>query len=111
MDEANVPMHGVIVYNVTVKVEKEFAKAWLRWMLEEHIPDVMQSGCFIKYKVLRLLEVDDSDGPTYAFQYTASSKDQYDQYINRFASALRQKTNDKWGKHIHAFRSVMEVVQ
>ncbi|HEY1022825.1 MAG TPA: DUF4286 family protein, partial [Flavisolibacter sp.] len=64
----------MIIYNVTIKVDASIADAWLAWLLEEHIPEVMQTGCFSDKKVVRLLEVDESEGPTYAIQYSAESK-------------------------------------
>ncbi len=70
-----------ILYNVTVKVETNIAEQWLQWLLTEHIPDVLSTKCFTDYKVVRLLEVDDTDGPTYAIQYFASSLDDYKHYI------------------------------
>lgn len=100
-----------VIYNVTVKVNEGVAKAWLDWLLHEHIPDVMNTGCFVKYQVVRLLEVDDSEGPTYAVQYHASSKANYNRYIEKHASELRAVSNEKWGNQFIAFRTVMQVVQ
>ncbi len=100
-----------VIYNVTVKVNEDVAEAWLEWMLHEHIPDVMNTGCFIRYQVVRLLEVDDTEGPTYAIQYHASSKANYKRYIEKYAADMRALANEKWGNHFIAFRSVMQVVQ
>jgi hypothetical protein len=102
---------GSIIYNVTIKVESSIADSWLQWLLEEHIPDVMATGCFSTYKLVRLLEVDESEGPTYAVQYVAEAKALYNRYITKFAEDLRQKTYDKWGQRFIAFRSVMQVVK
>ena len=101
----------MIIYNVTIKVEGSIADAWLQWMLNEHIPDVMRTGCFSSHRVVRLLEVDESEGPTYAIQYNADSKADYNRYIQMHAANLRQKSFDKWGNSFIAFRSVMQVVQ
>lgn len=101
----------MIIYNVTVKVEAQIAEAWLNWLLNEHIPDVMQTNCFVDYKVVRLLEVDDSEGPTYATQYFAESKADYNRYIEIHAPKMRKLLIEKWGEQFIAFRSVMEVVQ
>lgn len=101
---------GAIIYNVTIKVDSAVAAAWLPWLLNEHIPDVLNTGCFLYYKTVRLLEVDDSEGPTYAVQYTAQSKADYNRYIELYAPLMRQKSIDKWGGAFMAFRSVMEVV-
>jgi hypothetical protein len=101
----------MIIYNVTIKVTGGIADAWLHWLLNEHIPEVMQTGCFSSHKVVRLLEVDDSEGPTYAIQYNADSKADYNRYIEKFAADMRQKSFEKWGNRFIAFRSVMQVVQ
>lgn len=103
-------MAEAIIYNVTNKVDAAIADAWLNWMLEEHIPAMMQTGCFSSYKVVRLLEVDDAEGPTYAVQYSADSKADYNRYITGHAPAMRQKSYEKWGDRFIAFRSVMQVV-
>ena len=101
----------MIIYNVTIKVEQSIADAWLQWLLNEHIPDIMQTGCFSSHKVVRLLEVDETEGPTYAIQYHADSKADYNRYIEIHASHMRQKSFDKWGNGFMAFRSVMQVIQ
>jgi hypothetical protein len=102
---------GGIIYNVTVKVEEQIANAWLQWLLNEHIPNIMQTGCFADYKVVRLLEVDDSEGPTYAIQYYAQSKADYNRYIEMYAPKMRKLSFEKWGQQFIVFRSLMEVVK
>ena len=101
----------MIIYNVTIKVEPGIADGWLRWLFDEHIPDVMNTGCFSSYKVVRLLEVDDSEGPTYAVQYNAGSKADYNRYVSLYAPLLRQKSFAKWSNGFIAFNSVMQVVE
>lgn len=100
----------MIIYNVTVKAEQSIAEAWLQWLFDECIPDVMRTGCFSGYRVVRLLEVDDSEGPTYAVQYNAESKADYNRYSELYAPELRRRAIDKWGNRFVAFRSLMEVV-
>jgi hypothetical protein len=100
----------MIVYNVTIKINGAMADAWLHWLQTEHIPEVVATGCFTHATVLRLLEVDDTEGPTYAVQYFAESKALYNQYIGQHAAGLREKSFEKWGDNFIAFRSVMQVV-
>ena len=99
-----------VIYNVTIKVEASIASDWLDWLKSEHIPEVLATGCFTGQRVVRLLEVDDSEGPTYAIQYEASSKADYNRYIEQHATRLRDRSFEKWGHRFIAFRSVMEVV-
>jgi hypothetical protein len=100
----------MIIYNVTIKVDRSIASDWLTWLQKEHIPQVLETGCFEEAVVHRLLETDDEEGPTYAIQYKAESKSQYNRYIEIFAPVLRDKSFEKWGNRFIAFRSVMQVV-
>ncbi len=100
----------MIIYNVTIKVDKSIADAWLNWLKEEHIPEVTGTGCFSNASILQLLDVDETEGPTFAVQYAAESKAQYNRYIELFAGTMRQKSFEKWGDKFIAFRSVMQVV-
>jgi hypothetical protein len=100
----------MFVYNVTIKVREEIKKEWLQWLQEIHIPEVLATGCFYEATILQLLEIDDSEGPTYAVQYKAESKGAYNQYVDKYAASLKQKSYDKWVDAFIAFRSVMQVV-
>lgn len=100
----------MIVYNVTTKVDTAVAEEWLQWLKEEHIPEIINSGCFTHANILELLETDNTDGPTYAVQYFAESKALYNLYIEKFAPVMREKSFAKWGNKTIAFRSLMKVV-
>jgi hypothetical protein len=100
----------MIVYNITIKITTAIHTDWLQWIKEEHVPEIIKTGCFTHATVLRLLEVDDSEGPTYTVQYFAESKGLYNNYIESHADHMRQKSFDKWGNQFIAFRSVMQVV-
>jgi Domain of unknown function (DUF4286) len=100
----------MILYNVTIKLDWSIHDAWLQWMETEHIPEVINTGCFTNANLARLLEIDDSEGPTYATQYFSGSRELYERYISVYAGIMRQKGFDKWGNRFAAFRSLMEVV-
>jgi hypothetical protein len=100
----------MIIYNVTIKIQQSIQDDWLQWLKEEHIPELIKTGCFTHAVILRLVEVDDTEGPTYAVQYFAESRGLYNNYIQNHASEMRQKSFDKWGDKFIAFRSVMQVV-
>ncbi len=100
----------MFIYNVTTKVSWEVHERWLEWMISEHIPEILQTGYFTRYQLVRLQEVDDIDGPTYAVQYYIDTKATYNAYITTAAPALRQKSISKWGDHVIAFRTLMEVI-
>jgi hypothetical protein len=100
----------MIIYNVTTKVDHSIAADWLHWLQQEHIGDVTGTGCFTHAVVLRIIEVDETEGPTYAVQYHAESKALYNRYIQEYADSMRKKAMDKWGNKFISFRSVLQVV-
>ena len=100
----------MIVYNVTVKVSADIIDSWIEWQKTEHIPEIMATGLFAAYKFFRLLEQDDSEGPTFVIQYFASSLEKYQEYINTRAQVTREHAIQKWGNKFVAFRTVMETV-
>ncbi len=98
----------MFIYNVTIKVKSEIHEEWLDWLKEIHIPEVLETGCFYEATIMQLLEIDDTEGPTFAVQYIAESKAAYNQYMEKYAAELRQKSYDKWGDAFIAFRSLMQ---
>jgi hypothetical protein len=101
----------MFIYNVTVKVDWSIHDAWVKWMQQEHMPEVLATGCFNHSQLLRVLETDETEGPTYAAQYFAESKPAYNRYIEIHSPVLRKKVSDKWGNQLIAFRSLMQIVQ
>ncbi|GEP95261.1 DUF4286 family protein [Chitinophaga cymbidii] len=100
----------MLIYNVTIKVSPAIHESWLEWMKKEHIPEIMATGLFHDYRICRLLDQDDSEGPTYAVQYFTDTLENYHTYLQEHASLLRQKSFDAFGDQFVAFRTVMQVV-
>ena len=101
----------MIVYNITLKIDPEIEKEWIKWQQEEHIPEVMSTKLFSEYNFFHLLEQDETDGITYVVQYFTSSMENYNDYIEKFAPLLRKKSIEKWGDRVTYFRTIMELVQ
>ena len=100
----------MIVYNITTRVHTAIDADWLQWQREEHIPEIMATGLFSNYTLLRLLEQDDSEGFTYATQFTTLSAAGYETYLQLHAPLMRKKALEKWGDRIISFRSLLEVI-
>jgi len=98
------------IYNVTSKVHPSIQESWVKWMQEKHIPDVMATNCFSKFQFVQVLELDDTDGFTYAVQYYAESKADYNRYLELHANGLRADAIATWGNKFIGFRSLMQVV-
>ena len=100
----------MIIYNVTVKPEPAIALEWLAWLREEHIPDVMGTGCFQKAVILEMMDNNESEGPTFAIQYHAESREDVDRYLSDHATEMRARGLSRWGDRFMAFRTIMKVI-
>lgn len=100
----------MVLYNVTVKVEKDSAEAWVRWMKDEHMPELMQTGLFADSRLYQLLDIDEEDGLTYAAQYFCNSMEDYNRYIADYAPAMREKGLERFKEKFIAFRTLMQAV-
>ncbi len=100
----------MILYNVTVKILNVAKDDWLKWMTEQHIPDVMDTGFFTEYKMTRILGEDESEGATYAIQYLCPSMEAFQEYQSTSAKALQAEHVERYKNKYVAFRTLMEVV-
>lgn len=99
----------MVIYNVTVKVEHSIAADWRYWMLQEHLPMLLKTGCFTDAKLFRLMDQDDTEGPTFCAQYYCNSREEYELYLEKYADAARDASQKLWGKKYIAFRSLMQL--
>lgn len=100
----------MLLYNVTVGVDKDIEQEWLLWMKEIHMPDVLRTGMFVSSKIYKVLHDQDDGTVSYSVQYFAKSIDHIQQYLEVYAPALIEAHRQKFiNKHV-AFRTLLEEV-
>ena len=62
----------MLLYNVTLIIEEVSAAAWLQWMQEKHVPEVMATGLFVSNRLLKVVD-SPNEGVTYCAQYVVQS--------------------------------------
>ena len=101
----------MILYNVTVSVEKNISEQWIKWMKTEHIPEVMATRCFKDYKLLHLeTETPDNPGITYCIQYWCKSKAELNNYLEKHAAGLRAAHQKAFPNKFVAFRTILNEI-
>ncbi len=98
------------LYNVTTMISWSIHEDWVNWMREKHLPEIMAKGCFSSFHFARLLDTDETEGPTYTVQFMAPSREQYDTYMAEYATALRKDVAETWGDNYTSFRSLLQLV-
>jgi len=101
----------MIVYNVTVNVTDQIHDRWLEWMLNDHIPKVLETSMFRSYRIFKILSRQPEEtGSTYSIQYYAEQLSDYEYYRDEFAPKLQQDAAEKFGGQFTAFRTLLEEI-
>ncbi len=101
----------MILYNVTINIDDDVEQDWIHWMKQEHIPEVMETGYFSEYRMLRMLsESPDETGSTFAIQYVAENLGDVEEYLEKAAPKLQKQAIIRYGTKLAAFRTVLEEV-
>lgn len=101
----------MIIYNVTINVDNSIHAEWINWMRDKHLADVMATGLFVEYRILKLLNLqEDETGTTYAIQYKCKNREDYEHYQQAFAPALQAEGRTLFGDKFVAFRTLLEEI-
>lgn len=97
------------IYNVTTNIQEDVHDKWVEWMKTEHIPDMLNTGKFLKALMTKVMVNEEMGGVTYSVQYTAENKQMLESYYREDAEKLRGKSAPFEGKFV-AFRTELEVI-
>lgn len=101
----------MILYNVTVAIDKKVEAEWTNWMQNVHIPEVMETNQFIEYKFFKVLNTDDPESSSYSVQYFAEDITRIQTYMAMFAPELQQKALMRFPNQMAAFRTLLQSVE
>ena len=100
----------MLLYNVTVSINKTIEADWVKWMQEVHIPHVLATGMFTGHQFYKVLSHDDPSTSSFCTMYFVLTLDNFSKYLNDFAPALRQETDQRYLGQYAAFRTLLEEV-
>ena len=99
----------MVLYNVTVNVTEDCANDWVKYMMEEHIPDVLATGHFRDFRLCHV-QGEAEGGITFAVQYMARDAAAFETYQRECAPALQADHQAKWGNKAVAFRTLLPLI-
>ena len=100
----------MLIYNVTVSINKTHEAEWVQWMKQVHIPHVLNTGLFTQHQFYKVLSHDDEATSSFCTMYYVERLNNFERYLNEFAPALRAEVDQKFGGQYAAFRTLLEEV-
>ncbi|RYZ98079.1 MAG: DUF4286 family protein [Sphingobacteriaceae bacterium] len=99
----------MIVYNETVIIEEATHQAWLKWMQEQQIPNIMATGCFISHQILTVRD-SPNEGVTYCIQYLTDDIEKYNKFNEQYLPTFHQALNQRFENRFVMFNTLMEQI-
>jgi hypothetical protein len=100
----------MLLYNVTVGIDKDSEEEWLQYMKEKHIQAVLNTGLFVSHKMYKVLHDQDDNTISYSIQYFARTIEDVQQYLETFAPALIEEHRKRFHNRHVAFRTLLEEI-
>jgi Domain of unknown function (DUF4286) len=99
----------MIIYGVTITIERSIESDWIDWMNRVHVPDVMRTGCFSECRTYKAVGAEGED-PVYVLQYQCRSIEEYHRYRDNFAPALQKEHSDRFAGMFRGSRRLLEEI-
>ena len=100
----------MLLYNVTVGIDKDSEVEWLQYMRGKHIQDVLNTGLFTGHKMYKVLHDQDDGTISYSIQYFARSIEDVQQYLEVFAPVLIEEHRKRFEHRHVAFMTLLDEV-
>lgn len=100
----------MILYNVTIILDEEIHVNWLKWLKNQHLKEMMGTGFFISYRVLKVLD-SPNEGVTYCVQYIADSVEKYNEYMQKHPNQLQANVPTEFLNKFVVFSTLMEFIE
>lgn len=92
------------IYEVTVNFTGENAAEFERYMADEHIPDVLATGCFPAAFFAK-------EGNRYTVAYHVNRPEDMQRYLDEFAPKLRDDVMARYEHRVEISRRMLDIVK
>ena len=98
----------MLLYNVTVGVDKEIESEWLAWMKQYYLPKAMQTNAFLEYRIYKVLTHEDENSVSYSIQYFSDAIEKIVAYLNNEGKALVEEHRSRFKDRHVVFNTLLQ---
>lgn len=99
----------MIIYSISTALEEGLEDSWVKFMKEDHIPIIMQTGLFVDYRFSRVITAQGTD-VTYNLQLRCKGHAELSQFRGLHELSLQKIEYQNFEGKYAAFQSVLEQV-
>lgn len=101
----------MIIYSVSIQINKEVEEEWLAYMTNEHIDDVMKTGYFEKVDFRKIVFPADEKQGHYSIEYYCATMQALEDYQKYEAPRLQAEHTEKFAGQFSGSRKYMEEIK
>lgn len=99
----------MLLYSVSVKIDRDIQVEWQQWMQAQHIPDVLATGLFVDAVIYAQTEPDgERDRCCFRIDYRCISAQQLERYQRDYAPALQADHSQRYTGRFSASRQILQ---
>jgi Domain of unknown function (DUF4286) len=100
----------MLLYNLTIGIDKTAEQEWLTWMKDNYIPGAMSSNLLTESKIFKVLHDDDEPTVSYSIQFFSDNIQLISLYLEKIEPILSEALMQRFKDRHVAFRTLLEQV-
>jgi hypothetical protein len=100
----------MLLYNITVGIDKDVEQIWLNWVRENLLIEIMDTGLFSDSKMYRILHDNDDGTVSYSIQLFAVRIENITEYLHSHAPRIIEAHRQKFMNRHVVFQTLLEEV-
>lgn len=100
----------MLLYNITVGIDKEIEEEWKVWIREVYLAAVMKTELFIEYKIYKVLTHDDEASASYSIQLFSASIENVVLYLEKYAPLVVEEQRQRFPNRHVVFNTLLEEI-
>jgi len=100
----------MLLYNMTVGIDKAAEAEWLIWMRDQHIPAVLGTGYFKDCKMYKVLHDQGEDTTSYSVQFFADTIEDVLAYLEKAAPVSMEALKIAFKDRHVVFQTLLEEI-
>lgn len=102
----------MLIFNTTYLVSDKVHGAWLRWLKEQHVPFMLDCGCFSTPQIAKVLSTEaDQEGTSFSVQFRIADVASLNRWNAEHGEAFERRCGEKFGADVLTFSTVLEIVE
>ena len=101
----------MLIFNTTYLVSDKSYGIWFKWLYEQHIPFMLESGYFNKPQVAKVLTNEPQDGTSYSVQFHISTMKELEAWNEKYGEEYANNFSKQFGEEVLFFSTVLEVME